>query len=394
MTGRKQTKGIWFVLVIGLLWLCGCGSPSSDSANHTALQTQNGSGTEETTLVYQDSVSLQYAENFSIEHYEGGYTLLSVIDGTKILVVPEGKGIPGGLEEDTIVLQQPVRNLYLVSSSVMDIFCKLDALDTIRFSGQKEENWYVEEAREAMKRGDIVYAGKYNKPDYEQIVSGDCSLAIENMMITHSPEVMEMLEDFEIPVVIEHSSYETHPLGRVEWVKFFGALVGKEDKAEEIFEEQRAILDAVTAEESTGKTVSFFYITSNGLVQVRQSSDYIPKMIELAGGKYIFDNIGDSTNRRSTINMQIEEFYQGAKDADFMIYNSSIDGGVSSLSELLDKCEVLKDFKAVQEGNVWCTTNDMYQQSMSIGYMIQDIHTMLQGGAESDMKYLFKLAEE
>ena len=91
------------------------------------------------------------------------------------------------------------------------------------------------------------------------------------------------------------------------------------------------------------------------------------------------------------MNMQVEEFYKGAKEADFIIYNSSIDGGVASLEELLDKCEILEDFKAVQEGNVWCTTNDMYQQSMSIGCLMEDIHSMLQGKGEEEMTYLFRL---
>ena len=152
------------------------------------------------------------------------------------------------------------------------------------------------------------------------------------------------------------------------------------------------ILEKVSAAEKTDRTVAFFFITSNGMVQVRQSSDYVPKMIELAGGKYIFDDLGDPENRRSTLNMQVEEFYVGAKDADFLIYNSSIDGGVSSVEELLDKCEVLADFKAVKKGNVWCTTNDMYQQSLSVGYLLEDIHKMIQGEKE-DMHYLFRLPD-
>ena len=57
----------------------------------------------------------------------------------------------------------------------------------------------------------------------------------------------------------------------------------------------------------------------------------------------------------------------------------------------MDKCEVLKDFKAVKNGDVWCTTNDMYQQSMSMGYLMQDIHSMLLGENEQKMKYLFQL---
>ena len=384
MRGRKKRTTVCCLLLMGLLWLCGCSSPSSDSGKSASAESEAG-------LVYESSMELQYAENFSVDYYEGGYKLLQTMDGTKLLVVPEGKEAPEGLEEDVTILRQPMHDLYLVSSSVMDIFDKLGALDTIRFSGQKAENWYVEDAKEAMERGDIVYAGKYSEPDYELITSEGCALAIENNMISHSPEVIEMLENFGIPVVIEYSSSESHPLARVEWVKFFGALVGKEEKAEEIFEQQAAIVNEVTAEEKTDQTVAFFYINSNGQAQVRQSNDYIPKMIDLAGGKYIFDEIGDPESRRSTITMQIEEFYAGAKDADYLIYNSSIDGGVQSIEELLDKCSLLKDFKAVENGNVWCTTNDLYQQSMSIGYLIQDMHNMLQGKDEDTMQYLFRL---
>ena len=374
---------------MGLLWLQGCSSPSSD------LKTDNnGSISSDSQLVYESSMKLEYAENFSVDYYQGGYKLLSTKDGTRILTVPEGKEVPAGLDEDIIVLKRPVNNIYLVSSSVMDIFSKLDALDTIRLSGQKKENWSIEEAKEAMDAGDILYAGKYNQPDYELITSEGCSIAIENMMISHTPEVKEMLESFDIPVVIEYSSYESHPLGRVEWVKFFGALVDKEEEAEEIFNNQVEILNDVAAGENTGKTVAFFYITSNGLVQVRQSSDYIPKMIELAGGNYIFPDLSDPENKRSTMNMQVEEFYDGAKDADYIIYNSTIDGEIRTVDDLLEKCPVLSDFKAVKEGNVWCTTNDMYQQSMSIGYMIEDFHKMLTGQEEDQMTYLFKIKKD
>lgn len=393
MTGRRKITTMCCLFLSGLLWLGGCSSPSSDSVVHSEMESeakQAAAGLE--NLIYEDSMELKYAENFSVDYFEGGYKVLTtILDGTQILVVPEDKEIPEGMGEDVIVLKQPVHNLYLVASAVMDMFRELDALDTIRFSGQKEENWYIEEAREAMAAGDILYAGKYNQPDYELIVSENCSLAIENGMIAHSPEVIEMLEDFGVPVLIEASSYESHPLGRVEWIRFFGALVDKEEEAQKAFDEQAAILEEVRSGERTDQTVAFFFVTSNGLIQVRQSSDYIPKLIELAGGSYIFEDLGEPESNRSTLNMQIEEFYDGAKNADYLIYNSSIDGGVQSVEELLDKCGVLSDFKAVQEGNVWCTTNDMYQQSMSIGYLLKDMYGMLHGESEAEMKYLFQL---
>lgn len=376
-------------MLIGLVWLCGCGS-SSDTKKDTVEITKEAASNVGVLGEPTAHLQLAYAKNFSIDYYDGGYKLLTIKDGTQILTVPKGKEAPDNLDESIIVLQQPVKNIYLVSSAVMDMFRELNALDTIGFSAQKAENWYVEGARAAMENGDILYAGKYSSPDYELLVSKKCSLAIENSMILHSPEVKEMLEDFDIPVIIEYSSYETHPLGRVEWIKFFGALTGKEEEAEKAFEKQTEIVKHVTATKKTDKTVAFFYITSNGLVQVRQSNDYIPKMIELAGGRYIFENLGDDS-KRSTMNMQVEEFYNKAKDADYLIYNSTIDGGVKTVDELIEKCSVLSDFKAVKSGDVWCTEKDVYQQSMSIGFLIEDIHNMLQGADDTEMNYLYRL---
>lgn len=370
-----------------LPWLGGCGS--------TAAEAEMASVDEEASLAglsWEASLPLEYAQNFSVDYYEGGYTLLTThMDGERFLVVPEGKKAPEGLEEEISVIRRPVENLYLVSSSVMDIFAELDGLGSISFSGQEEDGWYIEEARNAMAAGDIVYAGKYNRPDYELLVSGNCSLAIENMMISHSPEVAEKLESFGIPVIVEGSSYESHPLGRVEWVKFFGALLGKEEEAEEIFTRQTDILERVSSEKQSGKTVAFFYITSNGLVQVRCSTDYVPKMIELSGGTYVFENLGDPETRRSTMNMQMEEFYKGAKDADYIIYNSSIDGGVSNVDELLEKCPLLADFKAVQEGNVWCTEQNLFQSTMGLGDMILDIHAVLTEESPENLTFLHRL---
>lgn len=336
---------------------------------------------------------LEYAKNFTIERFEGGYRLLTLMDGTKLLTVPEGMSVPENLGDEIILISQPVQDLYLVSSSVMNMFSALDALDSISLSAQKAENWYIEDAKAAMDAGNIVYAGKYSKPDYELILSKGCSLAIENRMISHSPEVLEKLESFGIPAMIEYSSYEAHPLGRVEWIKFFGALLGKEEKAQELFEEQSEILARVTAKERTDQTVAFFFITSNGLVQVRTPDDYVAKMIELAGGTYIYSGSEIADSGRSTMNVQLEEFYNTARDADYLIYNSSINGGMTSLDELMEKSELFADFKAVKNGNVWCTTNDMYQQSMAAGYMIEDIYQIMtkKDITDEELTYLFRL---
>ncbi len=340
-------------------------------------------------LEYEDRMELDYAKEFAIDEYKDGYRLISISDGSRFLVVPEGKEAPDDLEADIVVLNQPVDHIYLAATAVMDMITSIDALDAIRLSGTKSGGWYIEEAKEAMEEGSILYAGKYSAPDYERIVSEGCRLAIENTMINHAPEVREKLEKFGIPVFLDYSSYETHPLGRVEWVKLYGVLLGKEEQAERAFDGEEAAFEDAICGEPTGKTVAFFFITTNGEVNVRKSSDYIPKMIELAGGTYVFDSLGDAQSRSSSVTMQMEEFYAAAQDADYLIYNSSIDGEVGSIDELLGKSSLLGDFKAVQEGNVFCTTKNLYQESMSIGTLTKDIHSMLTG--ETEMTYLYRL---
>ena len=336
-----------------------------------------------------DSMELTYAQQFTVDYYEGGYALINIKESGHYLIVPEGMDTPTGLPENITILKQPLDHIYLVATSAMDLFRALDGLDNIRLSGTDAEGWYIEEAKQAMEDGKIVYAGKYSAPDYELILSEGCDLAIESTMIYHTPEVKEQLESFGIPVLVERSSYESHPLARLEWLKLYGVLLDKEDAANQYFEEQVDSIQDILKEENTGKTVAFFYINSNGIVNVRKSSDYVPKMIEMAGGKYILENAGDE-NELSTMNMEMEAFYSQAREADYLIYNSTIDAEITTIRELLGKSELLGDFKAVKEGKVYCARKNLYQESTGVGTLIKDFHKMLTE-EEPSLSYLKKL---
>ena len=378
---KKKLMALFLCLAM-CLGLTACGAGGSGTAeNSTDISDE---------LTYTDSTKLEYAQKFTIDNYEGGYALITITDGGRFLVVPEGKEAPEDLAKDITVLQQPIQNIYLVASAVMDMFVSLDALDSIRFSGTKADGWYIDAAKAAMENGDILYAGKYSAPDYEQILAENCGLAIENTMISHTPEVQEQLDKFGIPVLIDHSSYEPNPLGRTEWVKLYGLLTGHEEEAEAAFASEADAFKAISGEEATGKTVAFFYITSNGEANVRKTADYLPKMIELAGGTYIFQDLGDAEDATSTLSMTMEEFYAGAKDADYIIYNSTIEGQLSSVDELLAKSPLLGKFRAVQEGHVYCTMKNLYQSTMELGTITSDIHRMLVGD-DGDLTYLYKL---
>ena len=347
------------------------------------------------SLVFSHSYPLEYATQFTADCYEGGYTLLTITEsGDKFLVTPEGAAEVDDLPEGVTVLRQPMQNIYLVSTSIMDLFIALDGLDSISLSGTKAEGWYLDEAKAAMQEGKIAYVGKYSAPDYEQILAANCGLAFENTMIYHTPEVKEQLERFGIPVLVERSSYEGSPLARMEWIKLVGILLGKEEDAERVFSEQVERVAPLMDQPSTEKTAAFFSITANNLANVRKGGDYIAQMIEMAGGEYVFSDLTDNGNSLSTMNLPLEDFYAGAKDADFLIYNSTVEGIVETREQLIAKCSLLADFKAVQNGNVWCTNKSFFQQSMELADLILDMHTVFteEDPDESSLTFLIKVS--
>ena len=384
-----------------LLSMCaGCGQTSETGKNADNIEKENtedtgktqntGTDAEKTDSPKEDAVSwtdlvpgdtlpLEYADQFSVTYYgEEEYALITIGEDEKFLVVPENEPVPENLPDDITPLLRPLNNMYLAATSAMDFFCHLDAVDQITLSGTDSSGWYLEEPKKALEEEKMEYAGKYSAPDYERIVEKSCSLAIESTMIYHCPQVKEQLENLGVPVLVERSSYEADPLGRMEWIKLYGVLTEKEELAKSLFSQEMENLKNVKNQQETGKTVAFFYITSKGSANVRKPGDYVAKMIAIAGGTYIPQNTGkEEENALSTMNMEMEAFYAQAKDADYIIYNSTIDGELESLSELLAKSPLLADFKAVKEGHVWCTGKNLFQETMGLGSMIQDIHRML-----------------
>lgn len=365
-----SVRRIWAALLLtAALLLAGCGDSAPALTEPAALNWEN--------LEFDHSMELVYADQFTLDTYREGYRIVTIGGTDRYLVVPEDAPVPAGVPEEVTVLQQPLDRIYLVATSAMDLFRELDALDRIRLSGTDASGWYLEEARQAMERGDILYAGKYSAPDYERILAEGCDLALESTMIYHTPEVREQLQRLGIPVLVERSSYESHPLGRVEWIRLYGALLGREEEADACFSALLDRLASVLDQPGTGKTVAFFYITSNGAANVRRPGDYIAKSIALAGGEYILRQLPGEESAASTMNMQMEAFYEQARDADVLIYNSAIDAEPRSLSQLLDKSDLLKDFKAVREGNVWSTGKNLFQESLGLGDLIWDLHAIV-----------------
>lgn len=380
---RRLTAALLSLVLV--LSLCACGGKSGGEAA--------GQGAEAAweELEFDRTMPLRYAQKFTVEYAGESYKRITISGDRVYLLVAEGAAVPDGVPGGVTVLQQPLDQIYLVAAAAMDFFDKLNAIDRITLSGKKEADWYITSAKDAMQEGSMLYAGKYSEPDYELILSEGCDIAVENTMIYHSPAVLEQLERLGIPVLVETSSYEPQPLGRMEWIKLYGALLDKEDEAAALFDAKMDSLSGVLEQEPAGKTVAFFYITSNGAVNVRKSTDYVAKSIAMAGGEYISFDDSAEDNAQSTVNIQMESFYHGAVDADVLIYNSIVDGELHTIDELVALDPLLADFKAVKNGNVWCLTKNFYQESLELSDLILDVHGALNDSPDGEFRFLTRL---
>ena len=376
-----------------VLALTGCGGTKTDSqtGDPTAASAGGVPGAPEIPgLACLSAMEKKYAVQFDVYYYEGGYKYLAIGDGNNYLLVPEGKTAPAGLDSDVKILYQPLDRIYLAATAAMSLFDAMDSLDVITLTSLNAPDWTVENAAAAMERGEILFGGKYSEPDYELLMDSDVSVAIENTMILHTPKVIDMIEQLGVPVFIEYSSYEPHPLGRTEWIKLYGAMIDREEQAEAVFEKTTALMEQIEAFPNTGKTVAVFLIDNSGSAVVRSPTDYISKMIELGGGRSAFEGVTAPDGSRANLTMTMEEFYATAVNADYLIYNASgFSAEVDTMDKLLEKSSLLADCKAVKEGNVWWMGGETYQQTDKLVDLVADIHRMLTG-EEGEMVFLHK----
>ena len=397
----KRTAKNWLALVLALamlLSLAACGGKNDSSGENqnqqdSQQQTENQPSEDaqqpaeedyDGKLELEGPMEIEYAENFSIDLYKGGYRMIHAgTGGYDYLVVPEGMSVPDGLDENVKVLQMPINNVYMASTGMVSLIDAIGALDHVKLVGTDVDGWYLDNVVAEMEAGNIKFSGKYSEPDFEIIASGDIQLHVDTTMIDSKPEILEKFEELGIPSLVEDSSKEGTPLGRVEWVKIFGVLFGMEEEAEQYFEEQKALVEGATAAESYGKTVAMGYVSSSGdKCYARNGGDYYAQMIGMAGGDYILADMEPDSTGNS--NMTFEEWYAKFKDADYLFY-MNFAAKFYSIEEMVEFNPLFADFKAVQNGNVWITSPDFTQSTAAIASIIVDMNTILSSDDPSEV---------
>lgn len=384
------------VLAMSTLLFAACDRKENEQQGITVEYSQlTSTGKEENT----------FAELFSIEHLkdenEKAYSKIEVFDkekklDTSWLLLPEGvdkvSGAPAGVN---IMTFRDRQNIMVSSASTMALINAMDALSKVPMT-TADTTWRIQEIKDAIDKGTVKEVGKYSKPDYEQIISigaeKHVTFAVFSTMLDSVPDVYDQLtKTCNLRIMRDQSSYESHPLGRTEWIKIYGEIFDMRDKSDAVFNGQVEILNETSSKinvpEAERKTVLIFYTTSTkDTFYVRNAADYVTELVNLGGGKQVAEiGPGKSGNTKRSQ----ESFIQECSQADYVLYNwTSGASGVKdeSLQGLIDARlgDWFKDFKAYKEGNVWRTSNDFYQKMDKMGEMVADIYKMLYGENVSD----------
>jgi iron complex transport system substrate-binding protein len=345
------------LIVIPILSFFGCESEKKDS------------------MLLSDKVELSYAEGFSIAHGAGFWEIEVTQPWTgseetfHYLVLEENQEVPLGNFD--AVIQLPISKVVLTSTT------QIPHLDLLRMSekliGFPQLDLISSEiTRKLIDAGKVQDLGAGPAANPELIVELDPDW----IMISTLGEDLRYLDFFktaEVPAIINGEYVEQHPLGRAEWIKFTGILLGKYEESKLVFEQvERDYLEAV----SLGATI---FQAENPIVLsgvMYQDIWYAPgseswgaQILKNAGGNYVFEDQSGT----GSLQLNYEFVLEQAMDADFWIGSADF-ASLEKMGELEPRYQAIKAF---QSGKVFTYTQKKGVtgglEYFELGYMRPDL---------------------
>lgn len=218
-------------------------------------------------LKAQGEMKIIYSDRLKIFSYEDGYRLVeedlgeqpASAAGTegseeatpydtqvlRCLIVPEDEETPENLNPRFMVIRQPVSSVYVTSAEALGILEKLNALSTVSLTGLQEKDLTSDAVKQAIEAGTISNTGTYDSWDLKSMVLKKTGLVIEDADIlpegtedeagqAAAEESVQSALQLNIPMIIDLSSREDNEPARAEWIRFYGAVFGREDEAEKL----------------------------------------------------------------------------------------------------------------------------------------------------------------
>ena len=290
------------LLCVALLCLGACGRGQT-AADHTVRATD----------------TIRYARNLRIEYFDD-YVSVKIRDPWDTLrqrqhyvLVDRDKPLPAALPAGGTVIRVPVEKAVIYTSVHTAVAEQIGALD--RVCGVCEPQYITSpEVLRRIEAGSIADLGNSTSPNVEKIVD------LGTEMIVASPfenSGYGSAEKIGVPIVEAADYMENHPLGRTEWVLFYGLLLGHREEAEAVFAEterryQELKALAATATHRPSVVLERKYGASWA---VPGGESYIATLHADAGADYFFRDFPGA----KSVHLTFEEVYDRAVDADFWL---------------------------------------------------------------------------
>lgn len=333
------------------------------------------SGKQTSSKEALSSDSIQYAQGFTVQRFDT-YIMVEVRDpwdSTRLLqrylLVDRTKSVPGGLPKGTIV-KVPVKDIVIYTSVHAAIIDQLHETDKV--IGVCEHRYMDTPAiQEGIQAGRIADLGEATSPNIEKMIEIGAELVIASPFQNSSYGPVEKIG---IPIIEGADYMEAFPLGRTEWIRFYGLLFGKEEMADSIFKEtEQAYLSLkdLTANIDNRPTVlsekkfgSSWYVPSG--------DSYMAHLIEDAGADYMFKDLPGA----GSTPLAFETVFDKAIHADIWLvkYNQSSE---MTYNDLRSEYTPYENFDAFKKKRIYtCNTGAVpYYEEFPIHpeYLLKDL---------------------
>ncbi len=187
-------------------------------------------------------------------------------------------------------------------------------------------------------RGRIQELGEITQSSPESLLA----LRADGIFLNSVTEIQD--QQTSLPLIYTSEWLEMHPLGRAEWLLFFGVLTGKLSEAQEVFQKIESNYFNLASQAQTRPPVSCFTGTPfKGTWYMARGESYLTKLLSDAGAKHLWAD----TPGTGSLALDVEAVYARAQDADFWV-----DAQASSRKELEAIHPLFVQFDAFRSGQI------------------------------------------
>lgn len=300
--------------------------------------------------INQQKDSIKYAKGFNIKHLENEKVLHITQAYPNANEVFSYNLVTKKTKQNIKDIQVPVKRIVVNSTTHIPMLELLDE-ETTLVGFQNTEYVSSEKTRALINSGKIRELGLKAELNTEVLFDVSPEVVVGFAMSANN-KTYQTIEKAGIPVVYNGDWLETSPLGRAEWIKFFGVLYNKEKVADSIFSEiERNYLAIVTlAKKATEKpTVLSGAIMSKDIWNLPAGDSFVAQFLKDANTDYLWKN----TAGTGSLSLSFESVYAKAKNADFWI----APGYFESKEQLLASNEKYAEFNAFKTDNIYTFAN-------------------------------------